>query len=47
VEVVDLTDALGDPAWELISATAINDRGEIAGTGRLSGERRGFLITPR
>jgi uncharacterized membrane protein len=46
-EVIDLTDAVADPAWELTSATAINDRGQIVGTGLHHGEWRGFILTPR
>jgi probable HAF family extracellular repeat protein len=32
--------------WMLYTATAINDRGQIVGTGLLSGSQRAFLLTP-
>jgi hypothetical protein len=32
--------------WELVEATAINDAGQIAGSGRLGGKMRAFLLTP-
>lgn len=32
--------------WVLEAAVAINDAGQIAGTGRLNGTRRVFLLTP-
>lgn len=32
--------------WVLEAATVINDAGQIAGTGRLNGARRIFLLTP-
>jgi probable HAF family extracellular repeat protein len=46
-EMKDLN-ALIDPlsGWMLEEATAINDRGQILGTGWVGGEWRGFLLTP-
>ena len=36
-----------DSGWKLRSATAINDRGEIVGSGKWHGAERGFLLIPR
>jgi hypothetical protein len=36
-----------DSGWKLRSATAINDRGEIVGSGKWHGAKRGFLLLPR
>jgi hypothetical protein len=44
--LIDLTASLNDPSWDLVSATAINDRGQIAGTGYKNGRRAAFLLTP-
>jgi hypothetical protein len=43
----NLNDAI-DPAsgWALIDATSITNDGRIVGNGRISGERRGYLLTP-
>ncbi len=42
----DLNNLVGNAGgWVLISATAINDAGEIVGTGLLNGEAHGFLLT--
>jgi hypothetical protein len=35
-----------DSGWYLVFAGGINERGQIAGTGILNGEVRGFLLTP-
>jgi PKD repeat protein len=44
--IVDLNDMImADTGWVLTSATAINDNGDIAGTGTLNGEAHGFLLT--
>lgn len=45
--VVDLH-TLIDPhsGWEIIEAMAINDWGQIAGTGTYNGQQRAFLLTP-
>jgi hypothetical protein len=32
--------------WHLGRALAVNDRGQIAGTGEFRGEIRAFLLTP-
>jgi len=37
----------GDSGWKLESAAAINDRGEIVGSGELRGDERGFLLIPQ
>lgn len=37
----------GDAGWKLRSATAISDRGEIVGVGKLRGSERGFLLIPQ
>ena len=36
-----------DSGWKLESAAAINDRGEIVGSGELRGDDRGFLLIPQ
>lgn len=47
-EMKDLN-RLIDPAsgWKLDEALAINDRGEIAGNGRIGGKQHAFLLVPR
>jgi probable HAF family extracellular repeat protein len=43
----DLNDLLPvGSGWELISASAINDRGQIVGSGSINGETHAFLLTP-
>jgi probable HAF family extracellular repeat protein len=46
--MVDLNDLLppGLP-WRLDTASAVNNAGQIAGTGMLAGQRRGYLMTLR
>jgi probable HAF family extracellular repeat protein len=34
------------PAWVLSEATAINDGGQIVGTGGINGQTHAFLLTP-
>lgn len=41
----DLNSLINDPDWVLESAIAINDAGEIVGTGQFQGQPRGFLLT--
>jgi hypothetical protein len=36
-----------DSGWELQSAAAINNQGEIVGSGELRGDDRGFLLIPQ
>jgi hypothetical protein len=36
-----------DSGWKLESAAAINDRGEIVGSGEFRGDDRGFLLIPQ
>jgi hypothetical protein len=45
---MDLNSQLINPEgeWELIEATAINDRGHIVGFGRHHGEMHLFLLEP-
>ena len=43
--MVDLNDNVTTPGWVLTSATAINDYGDIAGTGTLNGVAHGFVLT--
>ena len=46
-KILDLNIAAGsDPKWELEEARAINNLGQIVGTGEYSGIRRAFLLTP-
>jgi hypothetical protein len=42
----DLNTQIGDPSWVLSEATAINEAGQIAGTGYLNGAETAFLLTP-
>lgn len=45
--ILDLNQQLVEnPGWILESATAINDLGQIAGTGELDGQPHAFLLTP-
>jgi uncharacterized membrane protein len=45
--LVDLDAAVGRPAgWQLSTATAINDAGQIIGEGEHNGESRSYLLTP-
>lgn len=47
--MTDLNNLLMQPAdsgWELLTAKAINDRGEIVGQGRFHGELHAFLLSP-
>ncbi|MCG6862032.1 MAG: PKD domain-containing protein [Chromatiaceae bacterium] len=43
--IVDLNDLSGAPNWLLTAATAINDKGDIVGTGIMGGEVHGFLLS--
>ncbi len=48
-QMVDLNSVLGasDQApWELVEARAINEFGQIVGTGQFQGRSRAFLMTP-
>jgi hypothetical protein len=45
--VIDLTNALNDPSWQLVSAVAINDRGMITGTGTHNGVGHAYVLIPR
>ena len=38
-------DLTGDPDWVLVSAVAINNAGDIVGTGLFKGTSHGFLLT--
>ncbi len=40
----DLNDLVTDPQWVLTSAAAINELGDIVGTGLLNGQSHGFLL---
>jgi len=40
----DLNDLVSAPGWILTSATAINDSGDIVGTGIVGGESHGYLL---
>jgi probable HAF family extracellular repeat protein len=42
----DLNTLIDSSHWKLTSATAINDRDQIVGTGLLDGQPRPFLLTP-
>ena len=43
--MVDLNTLISDPQWVLVSAVAINDQGDIVGTGQLNGVNHGFLLS--
>ena len=46
-ETVDLNDRVApDSGWQLLRATAINERGQIVGYGLFQGQQVGFLLTP-
>ena len=46
-ELVDLNDRIdADSGWQLLYATAINNKGLIVGYGLFKGEPAGFLLTP-
>ncbi|MDX2000567.1 MAG: hypothetical protein SF066_22835 [Thermoanaerobaculia bacterium] len=43
----DLNTLIETEGWDLASASAINDQGQIVGTGYHNGEIRAFLLTPK
>jgi len=47
--IYDLNALLADPllGWQLTEADAINDLGQIAGTGNLNGQQHAFLLDPQ
>ena len=46
--MIELKTRLLNPAgWELLEAAAINDGGEIAGTGSYNGQQQAFVLLPR
>jgi probable HAF family extracellular repeat protein len=45
--MVDLNEVIPpNSGWELISAAAINDTGQIVGTGRIGGQTHAFILDP-
>jgi probable HAF family extracellular repeat protein len=44
---IDLNSRLAAPGWLLVSATGINDVGQIVGTALRGGQRRAYLLTPQ
>lgn len=45
--IIDLNSLIPSTlGWELVTATDINDAGQIVGTGRRNGEDRAFLLNP-
>jgi len=42
--MVDLNERVDEPDWILTAASAINDAGDIVGTGLLDGQLHGFLL---
>jgi len=45
-QLLDLNTLIPASGWVLTSANAINDQGQIVGTGTLNGEQRAFLLNP-
>jgi probable HAF family extracellular repeat protein len=43
---IDLNSRVAAPGWLLVSATGVNDVGQIVGTAVRGGQRRAFLLTP-
>jgi len=43
--IADLNETVTAPGWVLTSATAINERGDIVGTGTLNGVAHGFVLS--
>ena len=43
-DMVDLNSLLVASGWVLMSAVAINEQGDIVGTGQLNGQNHGFLL---
>jgi probable HAF family extracellular repeat protein len=41
---IDLSQFYADQGWTLERFTAVNNRGDISGAGRLNGERHGFIL---
>ncbi len=44
--MTDLNTLIANSGWVLTSAAAINDKGQIVGSGTLNGEAHGFLLSP-
>ena len=44
--LIDLNDRIADAGWVLQSAAAINEAGQIVGSGRHNGYPAAFLLTP-
>ena len=42
----DLNSLIAAPEWQLIEGAAINDLGQIVGTGHINGEQHAFLLDP-
>ena len=45
-KAIDLNTWVSDNSWTLQVATAINNAGQIVGTGRHNGQTRAFLLQP-
>ena len=43
---IDLNSRVTEPGWLLVSATGINEVGQIVGTALRDGRRRAYLLTP-
>jgi hypothetical protein len=44
--VIDLNSLVAGSGWTLLTATGINNSGQIVGQGIINGTRRGYLLTP-
>lgn len=44
--VIDLNSLVAGSGWTLLTATGINNSGQIVGQGIVNGTRRGYLLTP-
>jgi hypothetical protein len=45
-EAQSLLDPVGDAGWTIGSLSAINNAGQIVGTGLHNGQTRAFILTP-
>lgn len=46
-KLYNLNDAISDDKWFLVTALAINDKGQITGLGVVDGQYHGFILQPK